>query len=368
MPRNKVDLPYHVESLSILDEEGRLDEALEPKIPDDLLLKLHRAMVLGRRFDERLLSLQRQGRIGTFAPITGQEASQLGAVAPLTPGDVMAPSFRETAAQVYRGAPMESIILAFGGFNEAALLVEEGTDLPVAVPVSSQVPHAVGMAWAMKYRKKQNVVMTFFGDGGTSEGDFHEGMNFAAVYQVPVVFVCQNNQWAISVPRSRQTHSKTIAQKALAYDMPGIQVDGNDVLAVYSAAKEAIDRARSGGGPSLIENVTYRMMMHTTADDPKRYRKDEEVEGWRKRDPIQRFQKYLKIKGLLSDQKIEDLEAQVKAEIQLAVEHAEELMKKYSDPLHMFEHAYEEMPPQLKEQREELERELAELPKEEAHG
>jgi pyruvate dehydrogenase E1 component alpha subunit len=368
MPRSKVDLPYHVEHLSILDEEGHLDQALEPKIPDDLLLKLHRAMVLGRRFDERLLSLQRQGRIGTFAPITGQEASQLGAVAPLMPGDVMAPSFRETAAQVYRGAPMESILLAFGGYNEAALLVKEGSDLPVAVPVSSQVPHAVGIAWGMKYRKKSNVVMTFFGDGGTSEGDFHEGMNFAAVYQVPLVFICQNNQWAISVPRSRQTHSKTIAQKALAYDMPGIQVDGNDILAVYSAAKEAIDRARNGGGPSLIENVTYRMMMHTTADDPKRYRKDEEVEGWRKRDPIMRFQKYLKDKGLLSDQKIQELEEQIKAEIQQAVEHAEELTKKYSDPLHMFEHAYAEVPPHLKEQKEELKMELAELPKEEDHG
>jgi pyruvate dehydrogenase E1 component alpha subunit len=368
MPRSKVDLPYHVEYLSILDEEGRLDQALEPKIPDDLLLKLHRAMLLGRRFDERLLSLQRQGRIGTFAPITGQEASQLGAVAPLIAGDVMAPSFRETAAQVYRGAPMESIILAFGGYNEAALLVEGGNDLPVAVPVSSQVPHAVGIAWGIKYRKKSNVVMTFFGDGGTSEGDFHEGLNFAAVYQVPVVFVCQNNQWAISVPRSMQTHSKTIAQKALAYDMPGIQVDGNDVLAVYSAAKEAVDRARSGGGPSLIENVTYRMMMHTTADDPKRYRKDEEVESWRKRDPIQRFQKYLKAKGLLSDQKTEELEAQIKVDIQKAVEHAEELMKKYTDPLHMFDHAYAEMPAHLIEQREELKQELAEMPREEDHG
>jgi len=368
MPRNKVDLPYHVEYLSVLDEEGRLDQALEPKIPDDLLFKLNKAMVLGRRFDERLLSLQRQGRIGTFAPITGQEASQLGAVAPLVAGDVMAPSFRETAAQVYRGTPLETILLAFGGYNEAALLVKEGKDLPVAVPVSSQTPHAVGIAWGMKYRKQQNVVMTFFGDGGTSEGDFHEGMNFAAVYKVPLVFVCQNNQWAISVPRSRQTHSKTIAQKALAYDMPGIQVDGNDVLAVYAAAKEAVDRARAGGGPSLIENVTYRMMMHTTADDPKRYRKDEDVEPWKKRDPIQRFQMYLKSKGLLSDQKIEALEAEVKEEIQKAVEHAEELMKKYSDPLHMFEHAYAEMPAHLKEQREELMRELAGMPKEEPHG
>jgi pyruvate dehydrogenase E1 component alpha subunit len=368
MPRNRLDLPYHMEYLSVLDEEGRLDQALEPNIPDDLLLKLHRAMVLGRRFDERLLSLQRQGRIGTFAPITGQEASQLGAVAPLMPGDIMAPSFRETAAQGYRGAPMESIILGFGGYNEAASLIQEGNDLPVAIPVASQVLHAVGIAWGMKYRKKQNVVMTFFGDGGTSEGDFHEGMNFAAVYQVPLVFVCQNNQWAISIPRSRQTRSKTIAQKALAYDMPGIQVDGNDVLAVYSAAKEAIDRARSGGGPSFIENVTYRMMMHTTADDPKRYRKDEEVEAWKKRDPIQRFQKYLKSKGLLSDPMIEELEAEIKVDIQKAVEHAEELMKKYSDPLHMFEHAYAQMPPHLKEQREELKKELAEMTKEEDHG
>jgi pyruvate dehydrogenase E1 component alpha subunit len=263
---------------------------------------------------------------------------------------------------------MESIILAFGGYNEAALLVAEGNDLPVAIPVSSQIPHAVGIAWGMKYRKKNDVVMTFFGDGGTSEGDFHEGMNLASVYQAPVVFVCQNNQWAISVPRSRQTHSRTIAQKALAYDMPGIQVDGNDILAVYCAAKEAVDRARSGGGPSLIECVTYRMMMHTTADDPKRYRKEEEVEGWRKRDPILRFQKYLKDKGLLSDEKIGELEDRIKAEIQQAVEHAEELMKKYSDPLHMFEHAYSEMPPHLKEQKEELKSELAELPREEDHG
>ncbi len=368
MPRNKVDLPYHVEYLSILDEEGRLDEALEPKIPDDLLLKLYRAMVLGRRFDERVLSLQRQGRIGTFAPTSGQEASQLGAAAVLEPSDFMVPSFRETVAQIYRGVPMEAVILGFGGYNEAALLAKEGNDLPNSVPVGSQVLHAVGIAWGIKYRKKKNVAMTFFGDGGTSEGDFHEGMNFAGVFQVPAIFVCQNNQWAISVPRSKQTRSKTLAQKALAYGMPGIQVDGNDILAVYAAAKEAADRARAGQGPSMIECETYRMMMHTTADDPKRYRKDEEVEGWKKKDPIQRFQKYLKNKGLLSDQKVEELEAQVKEEIQKAVEHAEELMKKYSDPLHMFEHAYAEMPPHLKAQREELKRELAEMPKEEDHG
>lgn len=368
MPRKKIALPYEVEHLSILNEKGELDKALEPEIPAELLLQLHKAMLLGRRLDERLLSLQRQGRIGTFPPITGQEASQLGAVAPLLPTDFLVPSFRETAAQIYRGAPMEAVILNFGGYNEGALLIQEGNDLPVAVPVSSQIPHAVGIAWGIKYRKKSDVVMAFFGDGGTSEGDFHEGLNFAAVYQVPVVFLCQNNHWAISVPLSRQTHSKTLAQKALSYDMPGIQVDGNDLLAVYAAAKEAVDRARSGGGPTLIESVTYRMMMHTTADDPKRYRKDEEVEEWRKRDPIARFQKYLRDKGLLTDQALEETESRVKGEIQSAVERAEDLMKTYSDPLHMFEHAYAEMPPSLKEQREELRREMAETPEEESRG
>lgn len=369
MPRSKIDLPFDVEYLSILDERGELDKTLEPEIPQDLIHKLHRAMLLGRRFDERLLSLQRQGRIGTFAPITGQEASQLGAVGPLLPSDWMVPSFRETAAQIYRGVPLESIILTFGGYNEGALLIEKGHDIPTSIPVSSQIPHAAGIAWGIKYRQKDEVVMTFFGDGGTSEGDFHEGLNFASVYQVPVVFVCQNNQWAISVPRSRQSHSKTLAQKALAYDMPGLQVDGNDLLAVYAAAKEAVDRARSGKGPSLIECVTYRLMMHTTADDPKRYRQEEEVEQWKKRDPITRFQKYLKDKGLLTDQKIEELESEIKSEIQAAVEQAEELVKKYSDPLHMFEHTYAEMPPYLKEQRGQLEKELAEgRGKEEDHG
>jgi pyruvate dehydrogenase E1 component alpha subunit len=196
--------------------------------------------------------------------------------------------------------------------------------------------------------------MVFFGDGATSEGDFHEGMNFAGVYQLPVIFVCQNNQWAISVPRSKQTRSKTLAQKALAYEFPGIQVDGNDVLAVYAATKEAVDRARSGEGPTLIECVTYRMRMHTTADDPKRYRKDEEVKGWEKRDPITRFQKYLKEKGLLSDEKIKKLEGEIKAEIQEAIEKAEEKMKKFTDPLVMFDHVYAEAPSSLKEQKQEL--------------
>jgi pyruvate dehydrogenase E1 component alpha subunit len=370
MPKKKLNIPnFKVDYLSILNEKGEVDKKLEPEIPEELVLKLHRAMLLGRRFDERLLSLQRQGRIGTFAPITGQEAAQLGAVAPLRPSDWMAPSFRETGAELWRGRTMVSVILSFGGFAEGAQHGEAtSNDLPVSVPVGTQILHAVGLAWATKYRQKDDVVMTFFGDGGTSEGDFHEGLNFAGVYQVPVIFVCQNNQWAISVPRSKQTASKTLAQKALAYGLPGIQVDGNDILAVYVAANEAIGRARSGGGPTMIECVTYRMMMHTTADDPKRYRTEKEVEAWKKRDPITRFQRYLKEKGLLSDDKIESLETEIGDEIQAAVEEAEAIMKTAGDPLDMFEHAYAEMPPHLKEQREELAQELSAVKQEASHG
>lgn len=368
MPRTKIDMPYQVDYLSILNEKGELDKALEPEVPDDLLLKLYRTMLLGRRFDERALSLQRQGRIGTFAPIKGQEAAHLGAVAALRPSDWMVPSFRETAAEFWRGKRIENVILFFAGFNEGLRIEEERNDLPFSVPVASQILHAVGVGWALKYRKTDNVAMTFFGDGATSEGDFHEGLNFAGVFQIPVIFVCQNNQWAISIPRAKQTRSKTLAQKALAYGMPGIQVDGNDVLAVYAASKEAVERARAGDGPTMIECVTYRLTMHTTADDPTRYRTEKEVETWTQRDPLPRFQNYLLDKGLLSEDKIKATEGEIQAEIQAAVEQAEELIKSLGDPLDMFEHAFAELPPTLKEQREELTRELNAQREEGDHG
>jgi pyruvate dehydrogenase E1 component alpha subunit len=368
MPRNKINISDEIEYLSVLDEKGQLDTDLEPEIPDELLLKIHRAMLLGRRFDERLLNLQRQGRIGTFAPIKGQEAAQLGAAAVLRPSDWMAPSFRETAAEIWRGRTMESFILYYGGFNEGGRIPDNLNNLPVCVPVATHLLHAVGLAWALRYRKKDDVVMTFFGDGATSEGDFHEGLNFAGVYRTPVIFVCQNNQWAISVPRSKQTRSKTLAQKALSYGVPGLQVDGNDILAVYSAANEAVERARSGEGPTLIECVTYRLMMHTTADDPKRYRKEEEVEEWIKRDPLPRFQKYLMDdKKQLTQDKIDQLEDEIKEEIQAAVERAEERKTKLADPLEMFDHAYAEPPQNLKEQKAQLARELSENKKEGSH-
>lgn len=205
--------------------------------------------------------------------------------------------------------------------------------------------------------------MAFFGDGATSQGDFHEGLNFAGVYRIPAIFVCQNNQWAISVPIKHQTRSHTLAQKAIAYGIKGIQVDGNDVLAVYAAASEAAERARSGDGATFIECVTYRMSVHTTADDPKRYRTDEEVELWQRRDPIERFRKYLTAKGLLSEEKIEAAENGVKEAIQAAVDGAEEQMKSLGDPLDMFAHAYAQMPPHLSEQKQYLADELLEQKK-----
>lgn len=358
MPRTQIDIPGKIDYLSILDEEGKVDAALDPNLADDLLMKLYEAMVLGREFDRRMLNLQRQGRIGTFPPITGQEAAQLGAAAVLAPSDWMVPSFRETAAELWRGRPMESVLMAYNGYNEGWHVEEGRNDLPDSVPVGSQALHAVGIAWAMKYRKEKHVAMTFFGDGATSEGDVHEALNFAGVFQAPVIFVCQNNQWAISIPRSHQTRAKTIAQKALAYGIEGIQVDGNDILAVYAAAGEAAARARAGDGPTLIECVTYRMMMHTTADDPKRYRTDEEVASWQKKDPIKRFQVYLKNKSLLTDDGIAAVEQSVKERVQAAVDQAEKEMAETPDPLHMFEHAYEIMPPHLKSQREAFARSL----------
>jgi len=236
MPRTTVEPRYPIEHLSVLDSDGNLDEALDPALAADDLRRLYRAMVLGRRLDERMVRLQRQGRIGTFAPIKGQEAAQMGSVFALRPTDWMVPSFRETAAMIWRGWSIEKMLLLYSGHLEGGQPGPEQHDLPVCIPVATQLPHAVGLAYAIQYRGDDAVVMAYCGDGATSEGDFHEALNFAGVWSVPIVFVVQNNQWAISVPLKKQTHSATLAQKALAYGFPGIQVDGNDVLATYVAA------------------------------------------------------------------------------------------------------------------------------------
>jgi pyruvate dehydrogenase E1 component alpha subunit len=345
MPRTVLEPRFQVEYLSILDSDGNLDTSLEPDISPGDLKRLYRGMLLGRRLDERMIRLQRQGRIGTFAPIKGQEASQLGSVLTLRRTDWMVPSFRETAAMLWRGWPIEKMLLLFAGYLEGGQPDAGQNDLPITIPVATQLPHAVGLAYAAQYRGDDVVVMAYCGDGATSEGDFHEALNFAGVWHVPAVFVVQNNQWAISVPIKKQTHSRTIAQKALAYGVPGLQVDGNDVLAVYVACKEAVDRARAGDGPTLIECVTYRLGVHTTADDPTKYRTAEEVVEWERKDPLTRFTGYLKKKRLLED----GVEEAVDAEIAAAIQRFEATAA--ADPLTMFQHVYAEPPAHLEAQR-----------------
>ena len=355
MPRTELDVYPKLEYLSILAEDGSLDDDLVPDLDDEFLIEMHRVMLLARRFDDRRLRWQRSGRIGTFAPVKGQEAAQIGAVAALEEKDWFVPSFRETAAATWRGGSLVSFVLFDAGYNEGGKVDAGSHNLPIAIPVASQILHAVGLAYAIKQRDVDEVVMVFFGEGATSQGDFHEGLNFAGVFGLPVVFVCQNNQWAISLPRAEQTASRSIAQKAAAYGFPGLQADGNDIIASYSAASEAVDRARSGDGPTLLEMCTYRLSVHTTADDPSKYRSEEEEDEWKERDPLPRFQKYLVDRSLLRQEDLEKLESEIESQIDDVWNEAKQEMEVLAkDPEHMFEHVYAEMPRNLEEQRESM--------------
>jgi len=360
MPRDTIAIASDLESLTVLDQHGQVDATLDPGLEDERVLELHRAMLRARRFDERRLSLQRRGEIGTFAPVNGQEAAQVGPMACVETDDWFVPAFRETAAALYRGADMASLLLYDGGYNEGGAQEPGQRDLPIAIPVASQLPHAAGIGYALQQRGEIQAVITFFGDGATSEGDFHEALNFAGVYQLPVVFLCQNNQWAISTPRSRQTASKTLAQKALSYGLPGLVVDGNDLLACYAAARDALARAREGGGATLIEAQTYRQEVHTTADDPGKYRDEADLEHWLEYDPIDRVQRYLRDRGALGDGDLESLEEEIEAEIDAAWETARSRMDALDHrPGVMFEHVTAGDRPDLQAQREALERRAA---------
>lgn len=352
MPIRAAYRSAEVPFVSVLDEHGELDQELDPRIPDADLRELYRTMLFIRAYDDRRLTLQRQGRIGTFAPVKGQEAAQLGSAYALRTSDWVVPAFRETAAGIWRGMRVEDDLLYCAGREEGIRLDEDTRDLPITIPVASQLPHAVGIAWARKLQATDDVVLVYFGDGATSEGDFHEAMNFASVLQLPVVFLCQNNQWAISVPRSKQTRSTTLAQKAIAYEMPGVAADGNDLLAMVRVTREAVERARKGEGPTLIEAVTYRLGVHTTADDPSRYRSEDEVKEWEARDPIVRLRKHLRERGLVT----EDQEARWAKEhdvrIRAAVRALEEAAP--ADPQAMFDHVLSAVPPRLERQRASL--------------
>lgn len=339
-----------VDWLSILDHEGNIDKELEPALDNGTLEKFYRTMVLTRLFDEKALKLQRQGRMLTFGSCLGHEGCQIGSAFALEPEDWFFPYFREHGVQIARGIPLKTIYMYWMGSEDANMNLPP-KNFTVAIPVATQIPHAVGAAWAAKIKKQNIAVAVYLGDGATSEGDFHEGMNFAGVFKTPTVFICENNQYAISTPREKQTASKTLAQKALAYGFEGIQVDGNDALAVYSATKEALIKAKSGGGPTLIECFTYRLGAHTTSDDPTRYRKNAEVEEWIKKDPIKRFQLYIEKKGIWNKSYEEKLLLESSEIVEKGVAEAETFEP---NPENMFKYVYAEITPELKEQMEEF--------------
>ena len=340
--------PLSGKTFCILDEKGILHSEYAPNFSEDELRGFYRWMVFARIADHKALNLQRQGRMGTYAPLQGQEAIQIGAATAMQPGDWLFPGYRELLACTIRGVPLWQLYLYWMGNEEGGRIPEGVNVFTISVPVGTHMLHAVGMAWAAKLRKERTVVVSFFGDGATSEGDFHEAMNFAGVLKTPNVFICENNQYAISVPLSKQTASPTLAQKAIAYGFDGIRVDGNDIFASYVATKAALDKARSGGGPTLIEAVTFRLGAHTTSDDPLRYRTEAEVEAWRKKEPLIRFDQYLRSKKIIDDDFVKQATSESEARVEEAVKEAESV--KPPSPNDIFEYMYSEMTPPLKEQ------------------
>lgn len=348
------------EPLQILKPDGTLAKKA-PLLTDEDLLSLYRHMLRIRLLDERMMGLQRQGRIGFYGEARGEEAAVIGSAYALEPEDWIYPALRQGGAALLRGFPLRKYVAQLMGNAEDLMkghmqpchyAAREVNHVSWSSCIANQLPAAVGTAMAMKYRGDDRVVMAYLGDGATSASEFHVAMNFAGVFEAPVVFLCQNNHWSISVPLERQTASPDLAVKAKAYGFPGVRVDGNDVLAVYAAAREAVDRARSGGGPAFIEAVTYRMGAHSTADDPSRYRSEEEVEKWKRRDPLSRFRAYLEDQGLHDEAREEDLRLKLEEEIGQAVRQAERAGPPPTETL--FEDVYDRLPWNLREQRDGL--------------
>jgi pyruvate dehydrogenase E1 component alpha subunit len=314
------------------------------------LFALYRGMVLTRIFDEKAVALQRTGRLGTFASSLGQEAVGVGVASAMRPEDVLLPSFRDQAAQLWRGVTAKEVFLYWGGDERGSDFAGPREDFPVSIPVASHFPHAVGVALAFQLREEARVAVCIGGDGATSKGDFYEAINVAAVWNVPAVFIVNNNQWAISVPRKKQTAAETLAQKAIAAGMPSEQVDGNDVIAVRDAALRSIARARQGGGPMLIEALTYRLSDHTTADDAHRYRSDDEVSAHWKEEPLARLRTHLVSQHAWSKDEEENLLASCTGEVEQATE--DYLTIPASPVADMFDHVFAVLPADLKVQRD----------------
>ncbi|HKZ89070.1 MAG TPA: pyruvate dehydrogenase (acetyl-transferring) E1 component subunit alpha [Thermoplasmata archaeon] len=347
--------------LRVIHDDGSTDPALDPRLPEADAVRLYRGMMLERVLDDRMLALQRQGRIGFYGPAVGQEAAIVGAAMALDPDDWIVPQYREPGAALLRGMPLRELLCQLMGNAEDPVkgrqmpchyVYRKGNYLSISSPVGTQLPHAVGIGWGMRIRGDRSVVLVYFGDGATSTADFHVAMNFAGVFKVPCVFLCNNNQWAISLPVARQTASETLAMKAQAYGFDGLRVDGMDGLAVYRATRDAVDRARSGHGPTMVEALTYRLGPHSSSDDPSRYRDETEVSAWRERDPLLVFRRYLERSFRWDDRKEAALEKELGDEITRAVADAERVRPPALDTL--FSDVYADIPWNLREQATQL--------------
>jgi pyruvate dehydrogenase E1 component alpha subunit len=354
----KVVAKFTVKYVQVVDEKGNADKKLEPKLSSQQLRDLYKWMVLERTFDATALSLQREGRIGTYAQSFGEEAVHVGSVFATSPEDFVFPDYREHIAFLMRGVSVKNLFMHWGGSEDGMFLPEKCNIFPVCIPVGTQTLHGTGAALASKIKHRNAASLTFVGDASTSTGDFHEGLNFAGTFVTPSVFIIRNNHWAISVPRTChdtewggcQTRAETLAQKGIGYGIDYVQVDGNDVLGVYSVVKQALDRARDGKGPALIECLTYRLAPHTTADDPTRYQDPKTVQEWLKKEPLTRFQLYLKKKKLWDDK----FEAAVQAEAKRIVqEGVAEFEKHKPKPTDMFDFVYSKLTKNLEDQRKE---------------
>jgi len=346
-----------VDALRVIRDDGSTDPRLDPKFSEDEAVAMYRWMSLQRILDNRMLGLQRQGRIGFYGPSLGQEAAIVGAAMAMGREDWIVPQYREPGAALVRGMPLKELLCQLMGNAEDPVkghqmpchyVYRKGNYLSISSPVGTQLPHAVGIGWAMKLRGEKKAVLVFFGDGATSTGDFHAAMNFAGVFHTPTVFLCNNNQWAISVPVSKQTASVTLAEKANAYGFDGVRVDGMDALAVYRATRDAARSAREGLGPTLVEAVTYRIGPHSSSDDPSRYRDEAEVAAWQARDPLPRFRKYLEHARWWDDTREERLEQEIGDEITRAIQEAERIPPPAIETI--FSDVYAEMPPHLRQE------------------
>ena len=342
---------FEINYTQILNEESGLCQPL-PEFAEnkDVLIDMYKAMVLTRTFDKKAIALQRTGKMGTYPSSLGQEAISVAVGTVMKTDDVLIPYYREYGAQFLRGVTMKEILLYWGGDERGMDYQGPKKDFPISVPIASQASHAIGISYAMKLRKEPRVAVAFFGDGSTSKGDFYEAINAAGVWNLPVVFVVNNNQWAISISRENQTNCETIAQKAIAGGIHGEQVDGNDIIALHQVMENAIERARKGEGPSVIEAITYRLCDHTTADDATRYRGEEEVKAAWDKEPVERLRRYMESQNIWDEQKEQNWLSECSAKV-------EEQVNAYLDtqpqpPETMFEFMFEEIPHDLAEQRE----------------